>query len=182
MNHFLFKGSCCVRMYMYMRMSWYLCVFIHLKENSLCILTKLVKSTHSCLSFWPRIGETEARIPILSHTQTKRSSGIMGDLLFDVCVCFSRWTGLFLDKKQRGWCGGKSGTTIYQIISDFCMLPGACCLILSCSNLVFLLLHARNLGKLMSVKTRSQVHQGAHSLVETKCIGRWNEYSGIHGP
>lgn len=95
-NQILFKESCFVKTYMYMWISWCLCIFIDFKENYWYTLTKLVKSTCRCLSFGARIGEIEARISIFVSSLNKRSPGIMYDLLFDVFVYFSRCKECFV--------------------------------------------------------------------------------------
>ena len=122
-NQILFKESCFVKTYIYMWMSWCLCIFIHFKENYWCILTKLVKSACRSLSFGARIGEIEARISIFVSSLNKRSPGIMYDLLFDVFVYFSRckecffFFFFFLTKSKEDdvrWRAGWSPTRLHQ--------------------------------------------------------------------
>lgn len=152
-NQILFKESCFVKTYMYMWISWCLCIFIDFKENYWYTLTKLVKSTCRCLSFGARIGKFDTRISIFVSSLNKRSPGIMYDLLFDVFVYFSRckecFFFFFFGKEQRGWCGVKSRMVTDQITSDFCVRLGACFFISGCSKPVLLLPHARNFGKLL---------------------------------
>lgn len=95
-NQILFKESCFVKTYMYMWISWCLCIFIDFKENYWYTLTKLVKSTCRCLSFGARIGKFDTRISIFVSSLNKRSPGIMYDLLFDVFVYFSRCKECFV--------------------------------------------------------------------------------------
>lgn len=107
MNHFLFKESCCVRMYMYMWMSWYLCVFIHLKENSLCILTKLVKTLTVVCHFGLELEKLRQEFPFSLILKQKGVVGLCVTCFFDVFVYFSRWTGFFFGQKAKRMMWGE---------------------------------------------------------------------------